>query len=91
MRFQELIQIADERYPDYCVGQAYKQGEKYFGDLLARFIVEELDGVCESEPTDARRLDEAIGRMDKAACELLDVVQGFKDARARLTRDLAAV
>ena len=84
MKQKELIDIANRHYPDELVGEAYEMGDEYRGELLAQFIVAEMEGICDGYPCDDERLEAAEFRMQNASDELSAVADGFAKARRSL-------
>ncbi len=68
MTLAELIQIADETYPDGLVARAHK-GEDV-GDTLALFIVRELSDVHDPDSSDAEQTAVACRALEAAINEL---------------------
>ncbi len=68
MTLDEIIQMADEAYPDGLVARAHK-GEDV-GDTLALFIVRELTDIYDPDASDAEQAAAARGALETAINEL---------------------
>ncbi len=68
MTLDEIIQVADEAYPDGLVARAHK-GEDA-GDTLALFIVRELGDIYDPDASDAEQAAAASGALETAVNEL---------------------
>ncbi len=68
MTLDEIIQMADEAYPDRLVARAHK-GEDV-GDTLALFIVRELADVHNPDSSDAEQTAVACRVLETAINEL---------------------
>lgn len=84
LTFAEIIDIANEAYPDGLIGQAYNQirhrNKKIpnVGDGLAEFIVRELKDTFEPKASSLNQLTEAARVMKNARAELEAVEAAFQ-------------
>jgi hypothetical protein len=77
---EQIIAIADSRYPDHLVLQAsQKKGLKSVGDFLATFIANEIKETFDPDAPADEQLSEAIQVMRVARGQLQDVCDAFKD------------
>ena len=80
MTLENIIQIANETYPDGLIEQAHLQdGTPGVGDGLAEFIARELADTFDSNASELDQLMEAHKCMDVACKELLAVVSSFNN------------
>ncbi len=77
MTLDEIIQMADEAYPDGLVARAHK-GEDV-GDTLALFIVRELTDIYDPDASDAEQAAAASGAMETAINELRGVCTALEN------------
>ena len=68
MTLDEIIQMADEAYPDGLVARAHK-GEDV-GDTLALFIVRELTDIYDPDASDAEQAAATCSALETAINEL---------------------
>jgi len=68
LTLEDIIQIADDAYPDGLVGRAFKDGGK-IGDTLAEFIANELRETFEGE-TDVDQIANACHALRNATLEI---------------------
>ncbi len=80
MTLDEIIQMADEAYPDGLVARAHK-GEDA-GDTLALFIVRELADTYDPDASDAEQATAASGALGTA----IDELQAVCSALANLSQ-----
>lgn len=87
MTFAEIVAIADQHYCDDqvdCVARCFADPDAFNGDLMAAYIVEDLDGVAGSGNDDIEELHMAAGRIDFGIRQLTAVADGFRaEARRR--------
>lgn len=74
---KDIIQIADEVYPDGLVGQA--AARRNVGDGLAKFVATELKETFESHHSDKEKLETAHQAMRNAINELVAVANAFSE------------
>ncbi len=77
MTLDEIIQMADEAYPDGLVARAHK-GED-IGDTLALFIVRELTDIYDPDASDAEQAAAASGALGTAIDELQAVCSALEN------------
>ena len=77
MTLDEIIQMADEAYPDGLVARAHK-GEDV-GDTLALFIVRELTDIYDPDASDAEQAAAASGALGTAIDELQAVCSALEN------------
>ncbi len=77
MTLDEIIQMADEAYPDGLVARAHK-GEDV-GDTLAMFIVRELTDIYDPDASDAEQAAAASGALGTAIDELQAVCSALEN------------
>lgn len=87
MTTQDIINVANEAYPDDLVKQTAGKGCFKNNDTLALFIVREIRSVTEGEVGNKRKLMLAWRAMRVAARELNNVAVALK----KHSRDLEAV
>ena len=83
LTLDEIIQIANEVYPDGLIGQAYNQirhskKRPNVGDGLAEFIVRELKETFDPKAPRLNQLTEAARVMSTARSELETVEAAFQ-------------
>ncbi len=83
MTLDEIIQMADEAYPDGLVARAHK-GEDV-GDTLALFIVRELADTYDPDASDAEQAAAASGAMETAIDELQAVCTALEKLHQQRT------
>ncbi len=77
MTLDEIIQMADEAYPDGLVARTHK-GEDA-GDTLALFIVREFADIYDPDASDAEQVVAASGAMETAINELQAVCSALEN------------
>ena len=77
MTLDEIIQMADEAYPDGLVARAHK-GEDV-GDTLALFIVREFADIYDPDASDAEQAAAASGAVETAIDELQTVCSALEN------------
>ncbi|UCG33817.1 MAG: hypothetical protein JSU68_04110 [Phycisphaerales bacterium] len=87
MTYEELIAIADARYPDGLVRDYFENPDENHGDPLARYIVNALEGLAGTGNDDAEELREAVERLERAVVDLAAMASGLRDEASR--RELA--
>ena len=85
MTLQELINVADEAYPDGKIGEYHSDPSENWGDGLARFIVNELGETFSPEDSSEAQLATAAAAMETAASELHRMIIAMIAAASRLT------
>ena len=85
MKTQDIINIANEVYPDDLVHQASAR-ELHADDTLALFIVREIRSVTEGETSDLRMMMLAERAMRTAIRELTAVKAALRNKRCEIRR-----
>jgi hypothetical protein len=78
MKLENIINIANEAYPDGLIAQAAE--EKNVGDGLAQFIATELTETFDPDSDTAEQLIEAVRCMTTAQKELMTVTLALQEA-----------
>jgi hypothetical protein len=78
LSLREIIQIADERYPDGLVGLYHHEPGLDHGDTLALFIVRELRDTFEAKSPASVQVLRAADCMERAAQELDSLAAAFR-------------
>lgn len=78
MTLRELLNRANEGYPDYFLARYYdpKTGRRKrgSGDTLAEFVVAELTDTFDPDAMDAEQVKEAIWALERAKWNLDDTI-----------------
>lgn len=77
MKLEELIDIANQAYPDDFVRQYYDDPQGNHGDSLARFIAFEIIETFDEEGTDENQLAQAIHAIANGRDELDKVLDAL--------------
>jgi len=77
-KLNDIINIADQSYPDGLVGMAARKEKP--GDLLAEFIAVELKETFDEEMDTVLQIKEAMRAVDNAKQELQAVHQALSEA-----------
>lgn len=80
MTVDEILEIADQVYPDGIIGLYAADPDGEHGDTLAQFIVREISQTYDESMTDEEQLYEAERVMHTAADEVSAVQQALLDA-----------
>ena len=78
MTLKQIIDIADEMYPDGLVGDCFRDPDTDHGDGLAKFIAVELKDTYDESATDTEQLVAASKAMRTALRELQAVSDEFE-------------
>lgn len=96
LSIEDILRIASSRYPDNEVlFQFNSKTERLFpieevtGDLLARFIAQELLETFEDSLSDEEKLNSANIYLTDAARELLDCAEALKEKAEKLNKEKA--
>jgi hypothetical protein len=80
MTLEQIMDKANQAYPDDLIRAYWDEPHANHGDTLARFIVAELQDVFDSEANDATNLKAARNAITRAAKELTDVAEALTHA-----------
>lgn len=75
MTLKQIIEVADEMYPDGLVGDYFRDLDTDHGDGLAKFIAVELKETYDESASETEQLIEAGRVLRVAASELRDVYE----------------
>ncbi|KXA93643.1 hypothetical protein AKJ64_00255 [candidate division MSBL1 archaeon SCGC-AAA259E17] len=83
MELKELLDVANEEYPDGCLKNYYDDKGDFIddvheGDTLARFIVIEIIETYAPGESDEEQLDTAVKAMKKAKTDIKGVIRSLK-------------
>lgn len=73
MRLKELLEIANDAYPDGLIAEAAKAAPGGSGDSLAEFIFTELKETFDPKLSSSNQLADALSAMQNAMDELREV------------------
>jgi len=79
MKLEEIIEIADEGYPDGLVLASF-QGMRV-GDTLAEFVAREIKETYDAKASDKKQLAEAVRVIKTAREELQSVERHLREAK----------
>lgn len=78
MTLKQIIEIADDAYPDGMVADYFRAPDEDHGDTLAQFIAIELKETYDPNGSDAEQLVAAAKAMRTALSELQEVTDAFE-------------
>lgn len=78
MKLQQLINIANDAYPDDMILQYFEKPKGNHGDTLAKFITVELEETFSEESDSDTQIAEAIRAMNTAKREIDNVIRGLE-------------
>ena len=86
LTLKEIIKIANDAYPDNLIQQYFDEPNKSHGDSMAEFIANELKETFDDakDYTEKGQLENALGRILTAHCEMQRVIDAYQDAINRI-------